>query len=169
MEPSAQTQVQTAVVPQATSLVPGGRWNRFVAGVIDNFLLGLAETPVLIIAELLYLHRLSLDTVSMTKSLEQPIALIMGLAIWAAYKIGLLYQNEATPGKIWRKLKVVRSNDYQRIGLKNAIVRELTTLIYNIPLLGSLLYLISALMFLFSKSRRVIHDYTGGTIVVKNE
>lgn len=166
MDPTGNI-VNPQIVPQpAPLLIPGGRLNRWVASILDSFFLGLAEIPLVIVSEIIIQGKVSFDEPSLIALTKNPWVIILALLITGLYKIGFLVKNEATPGKNWRKLKVVQNRDGKRIDLFHASVREISQIIYNIPLLGTLLYLISVILVLFSKSRRALHDLIAGTIVV---
>jgi uncharacterized RDD family membrane protein YckC len=150
-------------------LIPGSRINRWIAVILDNFFLGLVMLLLILISQIVSWGKISLDDSSIDKLMENPFVVVIVILIWGLYKIGLLVKNEATPGKIWRKLKIVQNKDGKRINLIRSIVRETCQVVYFIPLLGTLIYLGSVLMVLFSRNRRSIHDFIAGTIVVQNQ
>ena len=126
-----------------------------------------AILPLIFISQLISLGKISLENTDIEAVSGNPLVIILVLLITGLYKIGYLVKDEATPGKKWRKIKVVQ-RDGKRIDLLHSSIREISQIIYLIPLLGSLLYLISVILVLFSKSRKAIHDYVGGTIVIKS-
>lgn len=150
-----------------SSFVTGGRLNRWVASILDSFFLGLIGLPIILVSEFLILGKISFDDSSTNVLSKNPWVLAASLLTVALYRIGLLYKNEATPGKAWRKLKIVQNREFKRINLLNAAAREISQIMYLIPLLGMLLYLVSVILVLFSKNRRALHDLIGGTIVIK--
>lgn len=147
-------------------LIPGKRLNRWIAIILDSFFLGLIELPFLFVSELIILGTFSFDDKAVEKTLSNPIVLTFVLLLLGLYNIGFLYYKGATPGKNWRKIKVVQSNSGNKITLFQTIAREVSKMVYYIPVLGTLLYLISAGLVLFSKRRRALHDFISGTIVI---
>lgn len=160
-------QAQGEFVSPVPAFVPGRRIDRWIASLVDGFLLGLAATPLVFLSEIAIGNKISFDSTSLDelqKNVWVNIAILL-LVVW--YRIWLLFKNEATPGKSWRKLKVLRNKDLKRITFQNAAAREISQVMYGIPILGALLYFISVVLVLFTKKRRALHDFIGGTIIVQ--
>lgn len=160
-------QTQGEFVSPVPVFVPGRRINRWIASLVDGFLLGLAAMPLIFLSEIATGNKISFDSAlldDLQKNVWVNIAILL-LVGW--YRIWLLFKNEATPGKNWRKLKVLRNKDLKRITFLNVVAREISQVMYGIPILGGLLYFISVILVLFTKKRRALHDFIGGTIVVQ--
>lgn len=160
-------QTQGEFTPPAPTFVPGRRVNRWIASLVDSFLLGLAATPLIILSEIATGGKISFDSASLDDLQKNVWVNIAVLLLVGWYKIWLLFKNEATPGKNWRKLKVLRNKDLRRITFLNAAAREISQVMYAVPILGALLYFISVILVLFTKKRRALHDFVGGTIVIQ--
>ena len=115
----------------------------------------------------MYIGQISIEETAIEEILNNPILNMLSLLIFIYYKVFLLYKNEATPGKNWSKLKVVQYSGERITGVKAAI-REIFQILYFIPLIGWLFYLISVVLVLFTKERRSLHDRVSGTWVVQN-
>jgi uncharacterized RDD family membrane protein YckC len=129
---SVESSLNEQAVSQATStLIPGGRFRRWVAIILDNFFLGLFQVLLVLVSQLIILRKISLQEVDLDIVLDHPVVILTAILIVGLYKIGFLVKDEATPGKRWRKIKVVRTNG-ERIRLLRASVREISKIIYYI-------------------------------------
>ena len=75
------------------TLTPGGRLNRWIASILDNFVLGLAILPLIIISQIVIQGKISFEEDVIDQILEVPVVVILGLLIVGLYKIGFLVKN----------------------------------------------------------------------------
>jgi uncharacterized RDD family membrane protein YckC len=131
---------------------PAGLLKRWVALVIDGFILGfLNQIPSIV---LIFFKK---------QILNKPI-MIIGIYYFLVLAINILYyyvpmkKSGQSIGKKAMKLKVIKINDEQTFSLFNIFLRELVCK----PLLG----FISCFLVLLSKEKRAIHDYANSTKVI---
>ncbi|MDQ5951000.1 MAG: hypothetical protein QG639_277 [Patescibacteria group bacterium] len=155
--------------PAPTMLVPAKRWDRWVAALIDDFLIGLILIPIFFLFMLLLNGGFSFTEEVVDQVTSNPYFLIIGTIIYFAYKIGYLIRDQATPGKKWRKMKVIRFSDGAALSPTQATIRELSTIMYNIPVIGTLVYILSASRVMFTPLRRAYHDSIANSFVVQDQ
>lgn len=177
--PTIEDSIAAEVVPSddqyknKTTFQPAGPWRRLAASIVDNFLFGLIIFPVLVIFT--SLNDILLFSGDFEKNIDQLVeqypnfALVILLA-YLAYAVVFTVIKGGTPGKFYLyHFNVVNFQTQQRIGYGRAVARESSKILYNIPLLGTLLSLTSGCMVLIRNDRRAIHDFIAGTQVVKVE
>lgn len=153
----------------SSTYVPAKRWDRWVAALIDDFLIGLALIPIFFIFMFLLHGGFSFTDEAVDQVTSNPYFLIIGTIIYFTYKIGYLIRDQATPGKKWRKMKVIRFSDSAALSPTQATIRELSTLMYNIPVAGTLVYILSASRVMFTPLRRAYHDSIADSYVVQEQ
>ena len=93
---------------------------------------------------------------------------VVGIAVSAAYYIGMVGRWGRTVGKMATGIIIVRASDGSLPGYGPAAVRWVTNLLYSIPnYLGVLVFIVSVVMVFSSPRRQAIHDRTAGTVVVQ--
>jgi uncharacterized RDD family membrane protein YckC len=136
------------------------RWQRFCAAFVDGIIATIIACAVLI-------PTYGLD--SMAALGRAPSMFLGGLlldyVIYCAIQAWFLYTSSQTIGKRVVGLRIVRPDnthaDIGRLLLRLAIM----TFSGLIPLIGKIFGLVDVL-FIFSASRRCLHDHIAGTIVV---
>ncbi|MDN5302285.1 MAG: hypothetical protein PWQ60_1799 [Thermoanaerobacteraceae bacterium] len=118
---------------------PAGFWIRLAAFLVDCIIL---STPMYII-----------------KSTIPRAASFINLAICAVYFIFFVSVFGKTPGKMFFRIKVVKS-DLKPVGWKEGTLRFLGTVLSQILLFGG--YII----MLWDKNRQTLHDKITGTYVI---
>jgi uncharacterized RDD family membrane protein YckC len=93
---------------------------------------------------------------------------LLGLLLVVYYQVYLLAANGQTLGKRILAMRIVRVEDATNPGFVRAVLLRtcLPALVYAIPLLGTVLLVIS-LFCLFGRTRRTLHDRLAGTVVLE--
>ncbi|PIZ47877.1 hypothetical protein COY29_04610 [Candidatus Woesebacteria bacterium CG_4_10_14_0_2_um_filter_39_14] len=167
--PAASVSLESqSLATSAMEIKPGGAWARFWAAVVDSLVLGVLFIPIVIVFELLSSGQISFSP-EVRSNLENNTTLgIIAILLILAYYIGFTAQRGATPAKKLYKLKVVKYKNKEKVSYRQAIIREVLKLIlFSIPILGALFYLINGLFIVFSKQKRGIHDLIAGTQVIR--
>lgn len=139
-----------------------GIGSRFLAALVDTFLIGLGQ--VIVFGTLFLLLRNSLDSALASMAFSWIIAslgLVSFVFLWGYYIGFELFWNGQSPGKRWFGLRVIRV-DGTPISLTESVIRNLVRLIDLLPMA----YGVGVVtMFINSNSRRV-GDLAAGTVVV---
>jgi uncharacterized RDD family membrane protein YckC len=141
----------------------GGFWVRFVAAVIDGFLLGVIVWPVGAIFGLMVGiagRRVSMPDVG--------VHLVSGITVWTLFiGAGWIYEasmesssKQATVGKMALGLKVTNEGG-QRISFARASARYFGKIISRMTLF------IGYIMAGFTARKQALHDMIAGTLVVR--
>ncbi len=135
-------------------LRPAGFWSRFVASIIDGFILGLAGFGVGFVLAIVGV------AVKMDPGLIQLIAQLLGIVINLYYYASMYTGPEmATYGKRAMGIRVV-TDDGRRISTGQAIGREFAKILSALPLM------LGFLMVPFHPKKKALHDIIAGTRVV---
>lgn len=139
-----------------------GIGSRFLAALVDTFLIGLGQVIVFVTLFLLLRISDSSALTSITGSWFVALLGIVSFVFFWGYYIGFeLFWNGQSPGKRWFGLRVIRV-DGTPITLTESVIRNLVRLIDLLPLA----YGVGVVtMFINSNSRRV-GDLAAGTVVV---
>ncbi len=139
-----------------------GIGSRFLAALVDTFLIGLGQ--VIVFSTLFLLLNDALDSAlgSIASSwIVASLGLVSFLLLWGYYIGFELFWNGQSPGKRWIGLRVIRV-DGTPITLTESVIRNLVRLIDLLPMA----YGVGVVtMFINSNSRRV-GDLAAGTVVV---
>jgi uncharacterized RDD family membrane protein YckC len=130
--------------PLKPQLEYGGFWIRFIAAWIDGFILTFATA--FLIAAFPF----------------AALGLIIALLMPPLYEILAEARSGATIGKRVFKLRVVRADNLQPIGIPRSIVRHLA------HILSALIFFLGYVMAAFNHRKRALHDYIAGTVVIKD-
>jgi uncharacterized RDD family membrane protein YckC len=142
---------------------PGGAWARFWATVIDSVALGV---PAFLFITVISLISGDFDYSSWEKSGVYKWSTFLFLVL--PYSIYLTYKKGATIGKDAYGLRVVGFGDNANLKLEQVVIREVVgRSLILIPIFGGILFLINALMVVFSTQKRGIHDRIAKTQVIK--
>jgi len=144
-------------------LAHGGILRRLVAGIIDWILLAIASIIILVI--------LFLGTLGFGFFKWGFFTSFYFIGIYAVLSFFYFWIMEASPrqatiGKSFMQIRVVDDTYFQRIDLTRSLFRTAGRLVWSIPLLGVLLFILDGLLIVI-KDRR-IGDFLGHTIVVKS-
>ena len=136
-----------------------GRGDRFLAVIVD----GLVAIPVYVPAFFIYAATLKHQTPSIVAVL---LTLLFALALIITNLV-LVSRNAQSIGKKLLGIKVQRKDGSRaslgRIFWLRNVVNALPSFI---PFIGGLYGLVDA-CFIFGESRRCVHDYIAGTVVIK--
>lgn len=164
--------VSAPVVGVVTALPLADRGLRFLAALVDGVLKSLCWLPTTLAiwhtvsAELLSGHQPSWAT--MIEAMNGVILRSMPfLLILVLVQAVLLSTRGQSVGKLVTGMRIVRRDGTPGGFLHAFFLRgTLPWIIEQIPVLGSLFWLVDA-CFIFGEERRCIHDYIAGTVVVK--
>lgn len=168
MDPQPQnTQADSPVstIPVTSENVKyGGAWSRFWAYFVDGVLSGFF---VFLFFD--YIIFVKGESVSLDQMLTNYSWLGWSyLVAFILYLVYFTYTKGATIGKNAYGLKVVQYSNHTSLSLPQAVLREASrNILMIIPIAGGFFYLINALMILFSKEKRGIHDRISQTQVLK--
>lgn len=119
-----------------------GFWMRFVAAIIDGFILGAVQIAL----------TLAIDDQASVSGLSFLVSMVYTVGFWIA--------EGATPGKMAMGCKVVEVSG-EPLSAGRAFGR------YFAQILSALTFGIGYLMIAFTPEKRGLHDYIAGTVVVK--
>lgn len=140
-----------------SGLAFGGFWVRFVAKLIDNFIVGISglvvQIPLLLIFGVL---GSSNNSVAILGSM---LSVLASIGLPAAYSTWFIGRFGATPGKMALGLKVVRS-DGASVTYGRAFAR------YVSEFLSALILLIGYIIAAFDIEKRTLHDHLCDTRVI---
>jgi uncharacterized RDD family membrane protein YckC len=142
--------------------LPGNPILRFVARLIDAVIIGV---PVWFVLSAIF--DINMDF-SDPEAIEFPVtAYLIQFAVFALYDIYMVGAYGRTLGKMVCGLTVVRRNDVTIPGYGVATVRYIVGLLYAIPLIGWILFIITAVLGFTDSLRQTIHDKLASTVVAK--
>lgn len=160
--------LKTGIVRSAESFPYASISTRFVASLIDGFLLMLAaQMPLILLSSLGVLSQATLfdlyqyDFNQPTDPAATLLTFVIGQIVSTVYHVYFLcYQDGQTPGKRLRKIKIVSLNSDQ-ITPRQAIVRSISA-----SWLSSL-FLIGYLAAIWDPNHQAWHDKLAKTIVIR--
>ena len=147
-EPARHTATPTREAPPEALLTPnrepeyGGFWVRFVAVIIDGFIVSFGTA---LVAGFLPIFALP--------------ALILAPAL---YEIIMEAQSGATLGKRVFGLRVVTADTLQPISIPSAVIRHFGHYV------SGAVFLLGYIMAGLNRRKRALHDYMAGTVVIKD-
>lgn len=159
-----------AMSEPTTDFVLASRDRRFVAKTVDVLIVMLIGLALSQITEIFF--HISLISLEEKFSVKQNPLLILtdflvGQVIFLALNGYLLFTNGQTLGKAMMGIRIVKLNGHIPSIWCSWVVRHmLVGQIIQIPYVGLGVSLIGGLM-IFGKSRRCLHDYLAGTIVIE--
>lgn len=170
---SVVTDESQAVAAQNSIAIskPAGPWRRLGAMIMDSLLVSLVMLPFIWIAATQ--KSISLFSGDFSENVDllieqSPGIMYLLLVIYLAYTVVLTVKKGGTPGKFYfYNFNVVNFKTQQRIGYGRALAREASKILYNIPILGALIFITSVGLVLLRNDRRSVHDFIAGTQVVK--
>lgn len=155
--PYAAPQADLSYAPTIEGRTYGyaGFWQRFVAVVIDSFIVGFVNNIIgFMLGYSLALAGVSLNVIWVA-------GLIVGVVLSLAYYAGMVSSSkQATLGKLAMGVKVVDLNG-RRIGFGRACGRELG------KILSGLIFLVGYIMAATTERKQALHDIMAGTLVVR--
>lgn len=146
-----------------TSVRLAERSDRFAAALLDN----LIYLPCCIPLFLGNAWQFLTEDEVLEPDAKGAVGLLLAFLMWAGivgYQCFLLHQNGWTVGKRVMRIKVVDSSGRRADTLRLVVVRTFVPAL--ISSCCNLLSLVDVLM-IFGESRRCLHDYMAGTIVVR--
>jgi uncharacterized RDD family membrane protein YckC len=149
--PKAAIEDAVSTEPELATL-----WQRFAGSFVDNLVVGLAG----FIGALASPAFMQSNPRLAWLGFAVPIGAVLALQFW------LLTRYRATIGKRAMKTRMVRAAGGEADLWRLILLRGLPQWILSVIPVANLLLLVDAL-FIFGKSRRCVHDYLAGTIVVK--
>lgn len=154
----------------ATDIKPAGAWGRFWAFFIDGLVFGIFGIFIVFLLAAISGSPVSfrgsvIDNIGNHPSLS--IAGLLFIPLYLFYFTYFTFKKGATAGKEAYGFRVVTYKTTQPVSLGQAIKREIFKVLYFIPLLGNLLYIIVGLGIIFSHDKRGLPDHLAGTQVVR--
>ena len=146
---------KTAPAPPLADRPKAGFWMRYIAQLIDGFLLSLIYAAFMV--TLLLLGGTDLLQKTAMSGLSMAFFLVLGLFYWVFFT-GYCGQ---TPGKMLLRIQVVRL-DGKELGYGQAFYREVIG-----KFLSGLIFFIGYLMAAFDDRKQALHDRMAKTYVVK--
>jgi uncharacterized RDD family membrane protein YckC len=140
-------------------------WLRFVAYIIDSFIIYIIVIPIsFIIGFLIGIISLTIggDPTFITLVSETTGSAIGIITFISYYAMFEQSRWQATPGKRLIGIKVVAEND-ERISIKRALIRTLG------KYLSALIFLIGYIMAAFTENKQALHDFLAKTYVINVE
>ena len=131
-------------------------WQRFAGNFVDGVVMTLAWVPGAVLAPRYLGEQHPLVPVL----IAVPVLVVLGLQLW------MVTRHRASIGKRAMKARMVRPDGGEAPVWRIVLLRALPVAVVSAIPFANLLVLVDAL-FIFGKSRRCLHDYLGGTIVVK--
>ena len=147
-----------AAIADAASTEPelATLWQRFAGNLVDGVVMTLAWVPGTVLAPR-YLGE---------GSLLVPVAIVVPILVLLALQFWMVQRHRASIGKRVMKVRMVQPDGQEVPVWRIVLLRALPVAVLSAIPLANLLVLVDAL-FIFGKSRRCVHDYLAGTIVVK--
>jgi uncharacterized RDD family membrane protein YckC len=138
---------------------PAGFWIRVLASLVDSLILGALLAVVLVPLSIVAVKKASTDAGAAAGLLT--IGYLVSTAVSLGYTLFFWSRSGATPGKKILRLKIVREDGVEPMGLGKALLRLLGYLLSSI-VLG-----VGYLMVGFTQGKRGLHDMVAGTRVVR--
>ena len=150
-------------------------WPRFWGPTVD----GVVLFPITIISELAFLNQeASITTVNAFVLVTALVQFLYNICMNAIYGASL--------GKMATKIKIIRNSDNQKIGFKEAVLRDIVPLVIvvafylfsgseslewslTVSMIMMLWFLAEVVTMLSNEKRRALHDYIAGTVVVRSD
>jgi uncharacterized RDD family membrane protein YckC len=142
-----------------TGTSPAGFWIRVLAWLVDSLILGVAMTVLLLPLSYLAAKKAATDPAAATAIFA--IAYVLSTAAVIGYLLVFWSKSGATPGKKVLRLKIVREDGVEPMGVGKAFLRIVGYF------LSSLALGIGYLMVAFTNGKRGLHDMVAGTRVVR--
>lgn len=140
--------VQTAEFELAT------RWQRLQAAILDGIVIGIGVMVATLIAR--------------EDAAAMGVAVWIGIAVVALINLWMVHRYRASVGKKALKIRMVRADGSEAELWRLILLRGVPQWIVGAVPIVNILSLVDVL-FIFGQARRCVHDYIGGTIVVKAE
>jgi uncharacterized RDD family membrane protein YckC len=149
--PKAAIQDAPTAEPELATL-----WQRFAGNFVDGVVMTLAWVPGSVLAPRYLGEQHPLIPVLIVV----PVLVLLGLQLW------MVIRHRASIGKRVMKARMTRPDGGEAPVWRIVLLRALPVAVLSAVPVANLLVLVDAL-FIFGKPRRCLHDYLGGTIVVK--
>lgn len=131
-------------------------WQRFAGNFVDGLVMSLAWVPGAVLAP----RYLGEQSPLVPVAIAVPVLAVLALQFW------MVYRHRASIGKRVMKARMVRPDGQEVAMWRIVLLRALPVAVLSVIPLANLLVLVDVL-FIFGRSRRCVHDYLAGTIVVK--
>ncbi len=128
------------------------RWQRLQAAILDGIVIWIGILVATLVAR---------EDATMLG-----VSAWIGLAAVAAINLWMVHRYRASIGKKALKIRMVRADGSEAELWRLIFLRWLPQWIVNVVPIVNILSLVDVL-FIFGKEQRCVHDYIGGTIVVK--
>jgi uncharacterized RDD family membrane protein YckC len=138
---------------------PAGFWIRVLAWLVDSLILGVAMTVLLLPFSYFAAKKAATDPAAATAIFA--VAYVLSTAASLCYLLVFWSKSGATPGKKLLRLKIVREDGVEPMGVGKAFLRIVGYF------LSSLVLGIGYLMVAFTNGKRGLHDMVAGTRVVR--
>ena len=144
-----------AATEQANIVKPAGSWGRFWAFFIDGLICGTFSYLLIVLSSFTKLV-ISPGTVL---SIVNIVITLITLIFYLSYFVYFTSKKGATIGKDMYGFKVVKYKTGELLSFSAAIKREIFKVLYLLPLIGTLFYIIIGLSIIISKEKRGIPDH----------
>lgn len=131
-------------------------WQRFAGNFVDGVVMTVAWIPGAVVAP----RYLGEEHLAIPVLTVVPVLFVLGLQLW------MVVRHRASIGKRVMKARMTRPDGGEAPVWRIVLLRALPVAVLSAIPVANLLTLVDAL-FIFGRSRRCLHDYLGGTIVVK--
>ncbi len=131
-------------------------WQRFAGNFIDGLVMTLAWVPGSVLAP----RYLGENHPAIPALIVVSVLVALGLQLW------MVVRHRASIGKRVMKARMTRPDGTEAPVWRIVLLRAMPVAVLSAIPVANLLTLIDVL-FIFGKPRRCVHDYLGGTIVVK--
>ena len=158
-----EAQENTREVGSESAMVLASRWKRLGGALIDAIVNSVVATPILVLAGVLDFEAISEGR---QMSLQQSATgALIGIAVMLLIHGYLLATRGQTVGKLALGTRIVDASGNVPPFVKLFVLRyAVLAAVYNLPIVGSLVAVVNALM-IFGKEKRCLHDLIAGTWV----
>ena len=150
----------------ASSEVLANRSTRFVAAIIDGFILGIPLGIVGLILGVIMVN-MGISQGIVANLILSAFSLVLGVGFFALINGKLLSEQGQTWGKKIMDIRIVK-NDGSRASFQDILLKRYLPIwvLGLIPVIGGLLSIVNAVL-IFRENRKCLHDDIAGTKVIK--
>lgn len=146
---------------EAGSVIPAGFWIRFIAAIVDGFILMIVKFCLGFVIG--FIMAIAMRSLMETRLFATVIDLVVGLSVSILY-YGYFYSRRgATPGKSIFHIKVF-GEDGQYLSFGKAILREIVG-----KFVSTIILFIGFFMVAFRADKRGLHDLIAGSYVYREQ
>jgi len=157
------------IIPQKDQGILASRWARLGGSLIDSILMMCITLPLMFLTgtwDAMYTAGSDGQPPAQTSVLYSIAIGIAGIAAFLLINVKFLLSDGQTVGKKLVSTRIVTINNQKASGMTLLKRYGFYWVVALIPIIGGLLSIVNVL-FIFGKTKRCLHDYVGGTKVVK--